>query len=358
MQTRITGIDVARALAVFGMIIVNFKMVFGDQGNPDLNNFLNVLSGKAAATFVVLAGVGIALISNEALKKNDAEKLKKKQARLFRRAIVLFLIGLSYLSIWPADILHFYGVYLVIALILLKSSQKVLMISACILVVLYPLIMLCYNYDTGWDYDKMEYRDIWTVGGFIRNLFYNGFHPVVPWSAFMLVGLWFGKMELNRQAVVKKVMWGSLFTFLFVEVLSIFSVSFFSGGDPELKKELSYVLGTSPMPPLPLYMISGSSIALFIISSCIILARKFETSRTIITLRNTGQLALTFYVAHVVLGMGIIEAIDPEKMGDYTIHFSFIYALAFITICIISSVLIMKYKGSGPVEWVFRKLTG
>ena len=76
------------------------------------------------------------------------------------------------------------------------------------------------------------------------------------------------------------------------------------------------------------------------------------------TLRNTGQLALTFYVAHVVLGMGIIEAIDPEKIGSYTIYFSLIYALAFSMFCIISSVLIMKYKRTGPVEWVFRKLAG
>ena len=236
MQIRITGIDVARALAVFGMIIVNFKMVFGDQGNPDLSAFLNVLSGKAAATFVVLAGVGVALMSNKAFEKNDVEKLKKKQTMLFRRAIVLFLTGLSYLSIWPADILHFYGFYLVIALILLKSSQKVLMISACILVVFYPLIMLWYNYDTGWDYDKMEYQDIWTVSGFIRNLFYNGFHPVVPWSAFMLVGLWFGRMRLNCHRVVKRVMKVSLFVFLFVQALSVFLFHFLQEENRNLKK--------------------------------------------------------------------------------------------------------------------------
>ncbi|MFT7429277.1 MAG: hypothetical protein ACI9IZ_001774, partial [Nonlabens sp.] len=32
MKKRIIGIDVARALAVIGMIIVNFKVVFGENG--------------------------------------------------------------------------------------------------------------------------------------------------------------------------------------------------------------------------------------------------------------------------------------------------------------------------------------
>jgi uncharacterized membrane protein YeiB len=33
MSKRIIGIDVARALAVIGMIIVNFKIVFGENGD-------------------------------------------------------------------------------------------------------------------------------------------------------------------------------------------------------------------------------------------------------------------------------------------------------------------------------------
>jgi len=32
VKQRIIGIDVARALAVIGMIIVNFKVVFGEEG--------------------------------------------------------------------------------------------------------------------------------------------------------------------------------------------------------------------------------------------------------------------------------------------------------------------------------------
>jgi uncharacterized protein len=91
MKRRIIGIDVARALAVIGMIIVNFKVVFGENGNLILKNIAHLFDGKAAATFVVLAGVGIALMSNSAIKNNEVEKLWKiKVGILLHLSIKIF----------------------------------------------------------------------------------------------------------------------------------------------------------------------------------------------------------------------------------------------------------------------------
>ena len=55
MKNRIIGIDVARALAVIGMIIVNFKVVLGENGLSWVKLSASAFDGKAAATFVVLA---------------------------------------------------------------------------------------------------------------------------------------------------------------------------------------------------------------------------------------------------------------------------------------------------------------
>lgn len=53
MKKRIIGYDLARSLAIFGMIIVNFKIVMGaqDQGPGWLVNLIGLLDGRAAATF-------------------------------------------------------------------------------------------------------------------------------------------------------------------------------------------------------------------------------------------------------------------------------------------------------------------
>jgi uncharacterized protein len=127
MKQRIIGIDVARALAVIGMIIVNFKVVFGENGQPWVKSFASIFDGKAAATFVVLAGVGIALMTNSAINHRDKAKIKVARISIAKRALFLFILGISYITIWPADILHFYGIYMAVILLLLPCKQDTIL---------------------------------------------------------------------------------------------------------------------------------------------------------------------------------------------------------------------------------------
>jgi uncharacterized membrane protein YeiB len=357
MKKRIIGIDVARALAVIGMIVVNFKVVFGENGQPWVKYFASIFDGKAAATFVVLAGIGLALMTNSAIINKDKAKIKVARIRIAKRALFLFIIGISYITIWPADILHFYGIYMVITLLVLTCNEKTILISGISLIIAYPILITVFNYETGWDFVTLDYQDFWTFKGFIRNLFFNGFHPVMPWTAFMLLGYWFGKQDLHNDKFVKKTFWMSTLIFISIQVVSYLSISILSEGNQEAALEITEILGTQPMPPLPIYMFNGIAIAFSLISACILIAKKFENTFIIDALNKTGQLALTFYVAHVIIGMGIIEAINPSEMGKYSVGFSVVYALVFSFLCIIFAVIWRRYKKSGPLEWIMRKVT-
>lgn len=357
MKKRIIGIDVARALAVIGMIIVNFKVVFGENGDSWLKSFAHLFDGKAAATFVVLAGIGLALMTNSAIRNQNQEKLQTARKRIMKRAIFLFIIGLSYIWIWPADILHFYGIYMLITLFFIYSRTRQILIGAISLIVIYPILIMLFDYETGWNFLVLEYTDFWTFKGFIRNLFYNGFHPVVPWTAFMLFGLWYGRQDLYDDKFLKKSLWVSSGVFISIQILSIGLIQFISKVSPMAIDSLMPLLGTDPMPPMPIYMINGISISIVIISTCILLAKRYENSKIIGALNKTGQLALTFYVAHVILGMGIMEEIGSLKFGEYSIEFSVIYALIFSLLCILFAEIWLRYKKSGPLEWIMRKLT-
>ena len=358
MKQRIIGIDVARALAVIGMIFVNFKVVFGEHGRPWVEYVASIFDGKAAATFVVLAGVGLALMTNSALKNNDSQRLKTARIRIAKRALFLFVVGLSYIVIWPADILHFYGIYMLVILLLLTSNEKTILMSAIALILLYPLLIGFWNYETGWDFDTLNYSDFWTLSGFFRNLFFNGFHPVIPWTSFMLFGFWFGKQDLKSDRFIKKAFWVSSIAFVVIQILSHLSISFLSEGNEQTAMELSEIIGTNPMPPLPIYMFNGIAISISIISACIIIGKRFSTNKILLALNKTGQLALTFYVAHVIIGMGIIEAINPEKMGNYPIEFSVAYALIFSILCVLFATYWLKKRENGPVEWIMKKIIG
>jgi uncharacterized membrane protein YeiB len=339
------------------MIIVNFKVVLGQDGQTWVKSFASIFDGKAAAMFVVLAGVGLALMTNSAIKNNDRHKLKIAKIRIAKRALFLFVLGLSYITIWPADILHFYGIYMVIILMVLPFKERTILILGSAIIFFYPMLVIFLDYETGWDSDTLDYLGFWTFEGFIRNLFFNGFHPVMPWTAFMLFGYWFGKQDLHNDKFIKKTFLVSTLIFISIQILSYLSISFLAEGNQEAALELTEILGTNPMPPLPFYMFNGISIAFAIISACILIARRFEDSIIIGALHKTGQLALTFYVAHVIIGMGIIELVAPEKMGNYTVEFSVSYALVFSLLCIVFAVIWRKYKKSGPLEWIMRKLT-
>jgi predicted acyltransferase len=99
LKKRIIGIDVARDLAVIGMIIVNFKVVFEENGLPWVQSFGSVFDGKATATFVVLVIAGLALMINSTIKNKDTAKLKIARNRILRKAFFLFVIGVSYIVI-------------------------------------------------------------------------------------------------------------------------------------------------------------------------------------------------------------------------------------------------------------------
>jgi len=89
-------------------------------------------------------------------------------------------------------------------------------------------------------------------------------------------------------------------------------------------------------------MFNGIAIAFTIISACILITKRFEHRFIIDASDKTGQLALTFYVAHIMIGVGVFEMINPSKMGEYSVEFSVTWR---------------KYKRYGPLEWIMRKAT-
>lgn len=358
MQKRIIGIDVARALAVIGMIIVNYKIVFGSSGGEFLKVFVGLFEGKAAATFVTLAGVGLGIMSNSAILDKNEERLRTIRVKIIKRAIVLFVLGLSYIVIWPADILHFYAGYLLLALIVLQANRNTILLAALALIFLFPVLMEFMSFDAGWNFDTLEYSGFWTVNGFLRNFLFNGFHPVIPWASFLLFGLWWGRLNLRNPFVIRRSIIVSFMVFSGIQLLSLVLIELLGGENLEVKKELNFVLGTSPMPPFPIYMLSGMSVSVFIISSCIYFARKAPGHILIRMLSETGKMALTFYVFHVVIGIVVIEVFSSTPLGKFSIEFSFYYALLFSFFCIVFANVWFRFFSVGPFEWMMRRISG
>src|SRR5262245_47343399 len=109
-ENRIAGFDLARALAILGMIVAHFAIIMsGEAKEPAwLQALVDLLDGRAAALFVVLAGIGVSLMTRaargvatnstaDATEGSRAAALASARRTLVRRG--LFLLAAGYVNL-------------------------------------------------------------------------------------------------------------------------------------------------------------------------------------------------------------------------------------------------------------------
>src|SRR5687767_15042860 len=119
MTRRIEGYDLARAIAIVFMVLINFQwfLMTRSSGDPDEvlpRWLLDLPSGRSASLFVTLAGCGASLMA-----RGNPSRARKT---LLIRAAFLLVAGNLLILVWDIDILHFYAFYLLFAVVLLGVS--------------------------------------------------------------------------------------------------------------------------------------------------------------------------------------------------------------------------------------------
>ena len=355
-QSRIIGYDFARALAVLGMVIVNFKLVMhtSDAGPGWFIWLASLLEGRAAAMFVILVGIGLSLLSPRARHSEDKKQKRQTQIQIFKRALFLLVFGLLYSPIWTADILHFYGLYMAIAALLLYVPDRQLLLWAGGFVATFTVMILVFNYETGWDWDTLEYIDFWTPVGMLRHMFFNGFHPVFPWVAFVMLGMWLGRQDILDSQFQQHLIILCLVGLVIAEVGSAFLIA---ASTVSLDAEnATGLFSRDMMPPMPFYVLSASSSAIIVIVLCIRFTEQFKQARWLQPFISTGQLALSIYVAHVLIGVNLMEILG--WIEGQSLLTSVIYAFVFYSAVVVTAHWWRQHFKRGPVEWIMRRITG
>ena len=191
----------------------------------------------------------------------------------------------------------------------------------------------------------------------VRHLFFNGFHPVFPWTAFLFVGMWLGRRNVLDPAIRKGIFLFATAIAVLTEATSWLLARYFSTHPHDIDAEtVTALFGTAPMPPMPLYMLAGGSAAVAVIVLSVAVVERFPKARWYAPLLATGQLALTLYVAHVIIGMGTLQELG--LLEDQTLPFALGSALIFCGCAVLFSYLWKKRFNRGPLEWIMRRITG
>ena len=347
MIERLIGLDIARYLAFVGMVLVNFDiaMSYGVQSNEGFfKEFIGQLQGRASATFVVLAGIGLGLSSF----KKESQTVNT----IVKRSIFLLILGLLNMTIFEGDILHYYAFYFLFGVFLLPFGNRALILVISILNLVFFSMMLFIDYESGWNFEELTYSGFWTIDGFTRNLFFNGFHPVFPWLGFFLLGMLMSRVLLKkRQVQIKMISWG-LIAIIFSEIMSFIISGYVIPADSELQ----FLFMTDSMPPMPLYFLAASGSALLTIGLCLLVSEKFRESKIYSLIAPAGTQTLTLYVLHIIVGLGFIDAIGFT--GTQTSSQAFVAAIIFCILGTIFAFTWSKWFRRGIFESLMRKLTG
>ncbi|MEP1328113.1 DUF418 domain-containing protein [Pseudophaeobacter sp.] len=336
---RLHGLDIARFLAFCGMVLVNFRIAAQvTPGNDFASVLTNSLEGRASALFVILAGIGLSL--------GHAKAGKSSKLVLLARAGFLLAIGLVNLLIFEADILHYYALYFLVALPFVSAPDRSLWIAALGAVALGFLGLIFLDYEAHWNWETLAYADFWTLEGFLRHSFFNGWHPVFPWVAFVFFGMWIGRQDLYQKTIQNRlILWGLI-------AGALGSVPGHLVQDPDLAS----LLGTASLPPGPFYILTAGGSALVMIGAMLRLGAGLHRLGIAEWLAAPGRMALSLYVAHILLGMGTLEAMG-QLDGSLTTEQIFGFSLGFCALSMLLTWIWMLISPHGPLESLMRRCT-
>lgn len=321
---RVVGLDVARGLALVGMIATHALVARAPDGGVTVVQA--VAGGRSSALFAVLAGVSLALVSGRTVPLAGLP-LGAVRAGLLARAGLVALLGLvlGSLPTTIAVILTYYGVLFCLGLPFLRLGVRPLLALAAGWAVVAPVVShLLRPALPDPSYASPSFDLLAEPGRLLSELLVTGFYPVLTWMAYLLLGMALGRLDLSevRRARVllvagTAVALGSL---LVSELLlradrarDRLAATLTGPSEPGgLADTLEHGLyGTTPTgswwwlavhaphtgTPFDLLHTGGSAVA--VIGACLLAAR--WAPRTLAVLFGAGAMTLTLYSLHVVL---------------------------------------------------------
>lgn len=356
---RVIDLDVTRAIALIGVAAMNYHgyliLLGGPVGDSGVNRFFNPwtgpLSTRFAATFVLVAGMGITLLTNRGRLSGDRERQSADRWTLIRRGFLLYAFGFVFEWIWGGTILFFYGAFFMVGALLFMLRIRWLVLIGSLAALGAAAIQ--------WWAFEADHDTSWLLGGWnepgpyksprrlVFDTFLNGTHPLLPWLAYLCAGIILGRYLPLANASRRM-----LATLGVVLVAGTYLLNH-AYADTPLRKQL---LATDPYSRSVNYTICalGSAITAF----CVIgwIADVTRRGRVTRAFAAAGRTTLTLYVLHALVFNALVRRwhmIRPAGL-DVALTFAAVFWLA----AIVASALWQHRFGIGPAEWLYRKFGG
>ncbi len=353
VEDRLEGYDLARAFAILLMVLVNFQfyLLAPLRGRSEIiPRFLSHLpEGRASTLFVVLAGVGIARMSTRARETHDPDAYRAVRRSLLIRSLVLLVAGYSLRLVWRIDILHFYAAYLLLAATLfLRRGVRTLLAVAVLVTLAAVVLAVLVPVRHGTPHASFS------PAGLALDLVIDGFHPILPWFAFLLFGMVLGRLDLRDRARRRIVLSRALAVAVAAETLSI-ALSAVTPYFPAGVVAHANLFGTG-WTPAPLHVVSASATATAMIALAHAIVARAGSHLVVRSLVATGQVSLSAYVFHAAVGIGPFTLLHRKQ--TLALGAVILWWAAFSVLLVIIAATYRTRFRRGPLEALMRVFAG
>jgi uncharacterized membrane protein YeiB len=355
-RRRIEGFDLARAIAVMGMVVVNFAALMEIEVYPVgwIGATVDFIYGRAATVFVILAGTSLSLMAGRWVNRDGAPGLR---FYLMKRCALL-LVGTMLSFLWEADILHVYALFVAIGAWIAGFSTRVLgrltLVSAFISLPVCTALVVSYDL---MDEIPFVVDQHWAVR-LLLDYATSRYYPMFPWITFFLLGMVLGRLEGGGRSNYR--LWAAMgvLACVAIEVFSTVVMAWVGQHDWEIEGNWWIVfLRSEAFPVTPLFMFSSGAGALAVIGLCRQALRRRTLARCLAPVLAFGRLSLTFYVAHLIFGILLIRWIiinNGTPDAAHMLNAAGLFCCAGISV----SALWLRWLKRGPLEALFHRLAG
>jgi uncharacterized protein len=354
---RVAGYDLARALAVMGMVVVNYtSMLDITRFSPAwLEPAIDFIYGRAAAVFVMLAGVSISLMAR---RRQDPADLRTFRRRLMKRSLLLLIAGMALWQWWPADILHFYAAFIAVgALAVTWHNEQMRRWTIVVLLISLPVCAsLTVKYDLN---DAFASQDIMSAPTWlVLDYFTSPYYSVFPWLGFFLAGMLLGRREPADASFWRRAGLTGMLGCLAVELFSGIAMAWAQHHQWDIEGIWwGAFLRSEAFPATPLFVISSGCSGLALIALCRIIT--FQARQTFWGLNSLvacGRLSLTLYIAHIAWGI-LCRRWFSVFRTDIGSQQMLLAAAAFGALSILFALAWFRHFQRGPLEALFHWFT-
>jgi uncharacterized membrane protein YeiB len=305
--------------------------------------FRGPLATRFAATFVLVAGVGVTLLTRRVV--TDPARVRDMRWRLVRRGLLLYVVGLLLDEIWPGTIILYYGAMFVLAAAIFTWRSRWIIAIGAVAAVAGAAIRL-WRFDrnrSGFETDWLTSPDAGSIRQFVFDLAVNGTHPLLPWFAFMCAGIVLGRTLVSSWWRPAAAVAG------FVLLSSAWALSLSATSDLH-----AVAFSLVPIERSLVYVASALGSALLAYAAIDWIAERFPDATD--PLRRAGQMSLTIYLLHIFVFKLLVDWLGWIEPGGLGVAVTF--AGLFWVAAIVFASWWQRRFGRGPAEYVYRAVGG